>query len=46
MDFPMGFKLILSCFMLILSYFWLVLLILCLDYQMLKWVLLIVVVDR
>ena len=46
--FPMGFELILSCFVLILSYFWfgLVLLILCLDYQMLKWVLLIMVVDR
>ena len=48
MGFPMGFELILSCFVLILSYFWfgLVLLILCLDYQMLKWVLLIMVVDR
>ena len=36
MGFPMGFDLILSCFVLILSYFGLVLLILCLDYQMLK----------
>ena len=44
MGFPMGFELILSCFVLILSYF----LFGFVDfvYQMLKWVLLIVVVDR